>query len=169
MTFTFKSLTLPSMKVCSHCKAGETDTVFYPYNKWVCKNCLAVQNKKKYEAKKHTAEYKEKHAKYNLAHYHKNKDAYNKRAKKYRESDNGKKKRKEYILKNKDKIMQQESVVKRKYHDKNKDSVSDRYALNLLKTQGNKNPGKEEIEIKKAKVLLSRIKKKIHEQSKKHG
>jgi len=125
--------------------------------------CLSAQRKVRYLSVKDTEEYKKKHAAQNLKHYHENKDSYKIRAKKYRESENAKTIRKEYIQKNKDKIYSQESVCKRKYHEKNRDSLTDKYAINILKTQGIKNPTKEHIEIKKVKCLISRIKKKIND------
>jgi len=68
-----------------------------------------------------------------------------------------------YYQKNKEKIYSQENVCKKKYHEKNRDSVTDQYAANLLRTQGVRNPSNEQIEIKKVKCLISRVKKKLNE------
>lgn len=151
------------MSICSKCNIDKNVDDYYKSNKWVCKSCLSAQRKDRYLAVRDTEEYKKKHAAQNLNHYHKCKDSHKARQKKYRESENGKEVRKSYIQKNKEKIYSQESVCKKKYHEKNRDSVTDQYAANLLRTQGVRNPSNEQIEIKKVKCLISRVKKKLNE------
>lgn len=152
------------MKACSRCNVEKNSGQFYPSNQRVCKNCLATQMRERYLKIKDTPEYKRKHAAQNKAIYHRDKEKFNKRQKIYRDSEQGKATRKKYIEKNKEKLYKQEFITKKRHRDKNKEALSDTYAVHLLKTQGNKTPTQNDIEIKKAKVLLSRIKKKIREQ-----
>lgn len=105
--------------------------------------------------------FKKEHSGWENKRYHRKRDEINAKAKVRRQTPAYKKMMKEYRQRNKKKIATQEEITKRRYHEKNKNSITDKYVKNLLRTQGNRNPTAEQIEIKRGEILLARIKKKI--------
>lgn len=106
-------------------------------------------------------DFKKKHANRENKRYHRNKDWIADKMKKKRQTPEYKQNRKNYIEKNKEKIAKQEIITKRKYHEKNRDALTDVYIINLLRNQGTVNPTAEQIELKRAKILIKRIKEKV--------
>jgi len=166
---------LPTSKQCTKCKKdkqqqhfrirhqkGKTGTTYYLNP--TCLSCDRQYARDKHKRDRATEEGKKKHNNWANQRYHRRRDEMVEKAKEYRNSEQGRQTRKAYIKKNKNKIYEQEVVCKKKYHEKNRDSISDRYALNLLKTQGYSESEitSELIEIKKAEILIHRLKTKIN-------
>lgn len=78
-------------------------------------------------------------------------------------------KMKEYRENNKQKIYQQEVITKKRYHEKNRDAVTDEYVIGRLIQQGYKREEctPELIELKRVKILKKRLKNKIAKLKKK--
>lgn len=160
-----------------------------------CKKCDAALAKKYYDKKKNDPSFKErnilrvkrytasnfdeikrrrklpeylkKHAGWALKRYYKVKDFVAAKMKVKRQTPEYKAKMAEYRKKNKEKIYQQEVITKKRYHEKNKSLLTDKYIINLLKTQGATAITPDLIELKRVKVLKHRIKiellkKKLH-------
>lgn len=119
----------------------------------------AKSNPDKIKSRKQTEEFKKKHSELEGKRYHRMKDIINAKLKEKRKNPILKQKRREYIKKNKAKIFKQEVITKKRYHEKNKSLVTDVYTINILRGEGKLNPSREEIDIKKAKILTWRIKK----------
>lgn len=156
------------MKVCSKCKCEKDDSEFrvrfsirktkkYFYLNPTCKKCdskIALDN---YKKKINNPKYKLKILEQSRIRYHKHREVRIENARKYRITTSAKKNRKQYIEKNKDKIYQQEVLCKRRYHEKNRDEISDVYCISRLRQQ-NKDITPENIEIKRVEILKKRIK-----------
>lgn len=117
--------------------------------------------------RKHTKEFREKHAKWNMDSYHRVKDVVAAKMKVKRQTPEYKEKMRAYRERNKERIYQQEVITKKRYHEKNRDTISDKYIINQLVNQGYgtkeqviKNP--DLMEFERAKILLHRLKNQLH-------
>lgn len=122
------------------------------------KNCDQIKERRR------DSKYLAKHNEWEKARYVRKKDQIKAKSKEKRKHPEYKKKMREYRQKNKEKIFQQELATKRRYHEKNKKGITDKYVRNQLRQVGNLNPTPEEIEIKRAQILIFRIKEKIDAQ-----
>ncbi len=156
---------------CKKCDA-EMASIYYHKHKndpaFKQKNCIrakqyAEKNIDQIKTRKATPEFKTKHAEHNLKSYHKVKDLISAKMKHKRQTPEYKAMMRDYRNRNKDKIFKQEKVTKLRYHEKNRDDITDAYVINLLRGQGIINPTAEQIEIKRAEILLLRIKKIVHQ------
>lgn len=153
-------------KLCTKCgKPGKfrirTDKRCNPvsiYEQIVCMACEATEQRERSRIYRSTEEGRKKHNAHANKMYQKHRDKIKKKMKAYRDSKHGKAVRKAYIEKNKDKIFKQEQVTKLRYHEKNKNAITDKYATNLLKTQGATVIDKDAIAQKKKQVATHRIK-----------
>src|ERR1035437_8975402 len=156
------------------CKQCDNELAHIYYNKH--KDEVAFKNKNSERVRRYaqsnveniklrhkTSEYLKKHNQWAKKWYYKMKDVINAKAKTKRETPEYKAYVVAYRERRKDRIYKQEVVSKKRYHEKNRDAITDRYAINLLRTQGygtveeiENNP--ELIEIKRSEILLSRIK-----------
>lgn len=117
-----------------------------------------------------TAEYLIKHNSWEKKRYEKYSDFINERSRLRRKTKEYKKSMKEYRKKNKDKIYIQEVVTKKRYHEKNRDLITDKYCLNLIRSNEGFTKGeitKEMIEVKRNQILLWRIRMEILNKKKK--
>ena len=156
---------------CRQCER-EIAKIYYDKNgsnlEFKKKNCerakrYAEANIEDIKLRKQTIEFKKKHAELNNKSYHKNKEIISERTKIYRTTDHYKELRKSYRQKNKDKIRKQETVCKKRYHEKNRDELTDKYVLRLITTQGycDKNTLLNNPSIIQAKKLQILIKRKL--------
>lgn len=99
------------------------------------------------------------------AYHHDNREEVLKKAKVYRDKPSSKKKMRQYRKKNKKKIHAQEVITKRRYHEKNRDALTDKYITSLFRTQGKLNPSAGQIERKRVEILIFRLTKKINDVS----
>jgi hypothetical protein len=167
---------LPTSKQCTKCKKdkqqqefrirhqkGKTGTTYYLNPS--CLECDRQYGRDKHKRDRATEDGRNKHNNWAKQRYHRRRDEMVQKAKEYRESEMGRETRKSYIKKNKNKIYEQETVCKKKYHEKHRDGITDRYAINQLRGQGYKGEeiSAELIEIKKAEIQIHRLKLKINE------
>lgn len=116
--------------------------------------------------RKDNPEYKKKKNEWELGRYYRKREEINAKQREKRKTPEFKAYMKAYRERRKEIIYQQEVITKKRYHEKNKTRLTDRYIVNLLRTQGYGTPeelfkNKELISTKKTKVLIARIKKLI--------
>lgn len=164
---------------CRKCE-GEIATEYYKKNKvkpeFKKKNVervreYAKKNIDQIKSRRSTEEWRKKKAGWELDRYYRKRDEINEKQREKRKTPEYKEKMKAYRLKNKEKIQAQEVVTKKRYQDKHKTRLTDRYIVNLLRTQGYGTPeelfaNKDLIGIKRTKVLIVRINKLIKTLSK---
>lgn len=126
----------------------------------------ANKNPEKIRAFRSTQGYKKKHNELEKKRYNSKREEINAKQKLKRQTDKYKKMMREYRLKNKEKIYQQDILTKKKYHEKNRDLITDIYCVRKLKEQ-NIQPTTENIELKRVQILIARLKKKISNNKKK--
>lgn len=90
-------------------------------------------------------------------YYKRNKSEVIKRRKQIRVTADYKNYVREYRKRNKDKIYNQEKICKQRYHEKNRDSISDQYVINLLNNQGLSVVLPELIKLKRLQIIAKRI------------
>lgn len=125
------------------------------------------KNSDEIKRRRQKPEYKKKHAALNMKSYYRNRDLVNAKQKFKRQSPKYKAMMKAYRQKNKAKIHAQEVITKRRYHEKNRDAVTDTYVKGLLMTQTgiarNEIPP-QLVKLKKIQILGERIiKQKLNE------
>lgn len=168
------------MKTCKRCGIEQDDDQFkdkssvtngkrYHYKIGVCRLCINAESSAYFRKQRTTEDGRQKYNAKAREMHEKHRDKILIKQKEYRSTPEYKSKRKAYIEKNKEKIRQQGIECKRKYHEKNRDEITDKYVVNLLRTQGYGKPedlikNKELIEIKRSEIILSRIKAEIYEQ-----
>lgn len=113
-----------------------------------------------------TPEFKKKKNEWELKRYHKKKDEINAKLREKRKTAGYKKYMKAYRKRNKAKIFKQEVITKKRFHEKNRDAVTDTYCINLMRAQGIEITP-QTIEIKRTQILLSRLKDKVAGRDKK--
>lgn len=113
----------------------------------------------KIKARRSTEEYRKQHNQWELNRYHLKKDEINARQREKRKTPEYKAYMKEYRAKNKERIYQQEVITKERYHEKNKKQLTDKYIIRLFLSNGFPYPTPIEIEMKRAEVLISRLRK----------
>ena len=166
-----------SEKICSRCKKPKSikkcfrfrvDNRRKPPLKYynnVCRDCEREDSKRYYKKESSTEAGRKKINASALKRYHERyRDKQLVEMKKKRGTSKYKKYIKSYRERNKEKIARQEEITKRRYHEKNRDKVTDKYCENLLRTQGVRSEQitPEMIELKRSQVLLSRIKEKVN-------
>ena len=138
---------LPENKECSHCNILKPKDEFrtrwerrvepaFPYLNNTCKKCDTELTHLAHKTRRKTPEGKEKNRKWAKASYYNRRQKAIEYMKKTRQTEEYKKRRKDYIEKNKSKIYKQELITKRRYHEKNRDNLTDVYISNQLKSQG---------------------------------
>ena len=169
-------------KCCKRCKVVKSGTNFrirtearrgghFKYLNNTCRECDNKITRERWNTIKDRPEEIAKNRKRSNEYREKNKEKVLEKNKIRRQSEYHKVNRRKYIERNKEKIYAQEVITKKRYHEKNRDAITDKYAFNLLRTQGiidkdiaKKHP--EIIEVKKAQLLLQReIKKMKNEKS----
>jgi len=160
---------LTEKKVCTRCKNEKVAKAFRvrvkngnSYLNSTCKKCESELAMICHNKKKNDPEFKKKNAERSKKYVIEHSDEVRAKRKTYRQTPAYKKMMKEYRQRNKHKIYLQEIVTKSRYHEKNRDPITDKYVINILRTQGIRNPSPEVIEIKRSQILLARIKKKIN-------
>lgn len=159
-------------KICSRCHIEKGKEHFrirmekratppFRYLNNTCRACDAEITRLTYKEWRKTPEGRKINQERARAFYKKWKDRIKIKMKEKRKTDEYKRKVKAYRMRNKEKIAKQEVITKRRHHEKNKEQISDAYVLQRLKQDGNNNPTAEEIEIKRSKILIHRIKQKI--------
>lgn len=106
-------------------------------------------------------ERKKKKAQIEMKRYKKMRDVICARQKIKRQTPEYKKMMKEYRENNKEKIYEQEVVTKKRYHEKNRDSITDKYCIHQLRQQGISEITPELIEWERGQILVARLKKKV--------
>lgn len=129
-------------KNCTNCKKDKDVTDFrlrhdkrkgnYYYFNNHCKECENEKQKEYYEKAKNNENFKIKNRKRVKKYIEKNIDIVKEKTKKRRLGNKYRENRKQYILKNKDKIYEQEKICKLKYHNKNRDELTDKYIVRLI-------------------------------------
>ena len=138
---------IPDLKTCSRCKAkkGKSDfrvrvdkrsSPHFAYLNSTCLKCDAEKTAERSRLQRSTPEGRAMHNKWANEFHKRHREKCIELMKSRRGSDEYKKMMKEYRLKNKDKIYQQEVITKRRYHEKNRDAVTDAYVINQLVNQG---------------------------------
>lgn len=158
---------LPDFKVCCRCLIEKPKDCFrvrvqdkkYRYLNATCRQC--DNSIAKELTKKRSPEQKAKNAARTRAYYAARRDEHNAKQKEKRKTPQYKAYMKEYRRRRKEIIHEQEVITKRRYHEKNKNPITDKYVINRLGQEGIKNPTQEEIELRRAKILIHRIKQKI--------
>lgn len=136
------------MKICSKCNI-EKD--YSEFGRWKhCKTCLAKIQRERTIKERLTPEGKEKHNKWANEFYKRHRDKCVLYMRKRRKTKDYKEKMHSYRKQKKDIIYNQEVITKKRYHEKNRDTISDRYIVHLLSTQGY---GKPEHLIKEKELL----------------
>lgn len=157
-------------KICSRCKVGKdlsefrmrydkrgkgSKSLVYPNN--TCRKCDTEIQNKYYFKHKDTPGFLEKWINKSREYYSANREKIKEKMKLKRQTPEYKAMMKAYREKNKEKIYKQELVTKQRYHKKNRDNITDTYAINILKNN-KKEVNEESIEIQKNKILIHRIK-----------
>lgn len=125
------------------------------YRNNVCLSCEAAAQRARYEKQKNDPVYKAKHAVWALAAHKKYREKNIARMKIKRGTPEYKKYMRAYRDRNKDKIFQQEVITKKRYHEKNRDALTDVYISGLLKCSG-KEISNEAIQEKREKIIEQR-------------
>lgn len=162
------------MKVCSRCNIEKDDSEFRMrhdkrnggsfYLNNTCKKCDAEITRLSYREWRKTPEGKKINRERAKAYYKRERDKVKRKMKQKRQTPEYKAKNREYRNRNKEKIHGQEIITKKRYHEKNKKQITDKYVKQQLRQDGNYNPTPEEIEIKRSKIIIHRIKEKIDSQ-----
>ena len=150
------------MKKCNRCKVEKKDSDFrirtsrykesvYEFLNNTCKQCDAELSGQYYH-KNRTPEMLAKNASRVKKYNSENKDKIRIRQKKKRSTPEYKAYMKKYREKRKQVIYQQELITKKRYHEKNRNEISDKYAIRLLKQSGNTSPSQDDVEIKKIQI-----------------
>jgi len=129
------------------------------YRVGTCKECEKKAAKEYHNQIKDTEGFKEKKRQYAMNRYWRRRDELILKQREARKTKRHKENRKAYIQKNKDKIYLQEVVTKKRYHEKNRDALTDVYIINLFLSNGKPHPTPLQIEIKRSEILIQRIKK----------
>lgn len=163
------------MKFCSRCHIEKPESDFrvrvekrsdppFSYFNNTCRACDAEITRAAWAEKRKTPEGRKKNCESARKAYRKRREKVKAQMKKKRQTPDYKEKMREYRRKNKEKIFSQEVATKKRYQEKHKSQITDKYVIGKLREQGNLNPTEEEIEIKRAKILIHRIKEKIDSQ-----
>lgn len=160
------------MKICSRCKANKEDSEFRikhdkrvgkerSYLNNTCKKCDSEISTATYYSKKHDLEFMKKWAKKTRDYNSKNREIIRQKQKVKRQTPEYKEMMRKYRAKNKEKIHKQEVITKKRYHEKNRDGITDKYVIGQLASQEildretiKKYP--EIIEAKRIQLLISR-------------
>lgn len=157
------------MKICGRCHIEKEDSGFrvrmrdrkYPYLNSICRKCEAEIALVYHREKRKDPYYKAKNAAKTRAYYAARREEHNAKQREKRKTPEYKAYMKAYRERRKDIIREQEVVTKKRYHEKNKNLVTDKYVICRLRQQGIDNATKDHIEIKRAEIIMARIKKKI--------
>lgn len=161
------------MKICSRCHIEKEDYEFRVredkrytpvliYLNNTCKICDAELQRDRVRKQRSTPDGKKRHNKWAKEFHKRHREEILKKMCERRKTPEYKAYMKEYRKKRKDIIYEQEVITKKRYHEKNRDNLTDRYAINLLRTQGygaseEIEKDKEFIDLKKSQVLRKRI------------
>lgn len=159
------------MKVCSRCHTEKADSEFRMrhdkrkggsfYLNSTCRKCDAEITRLSYREWRKTPEGRKINRERAKTYYHREKEKVRQKMKEKRQTPEYKAKIREYRDRNKAKIFSQEVITKKRYQEKHQSQISDKYILGKLREQGNLTPTADEIEIKRAKILIHRIKEKL--------
>lgn len=160
------------MKLCSRCKIEQPEYNFrfryekrgkyskqFKYLNNTCRKCdVEIQNKNYFKNKDNSefiSKWREKSRKY----YHSNKEKCAEKAKIYRSKN--KDKRKAYDKDHAEKISSQHKIAAKRWHEYQRDNVTDVYCVNLIRSQNGgkekcKSITKEMIEQKRIQILIKR-------------
>lgn len=168
------------MKLCSRCNIEKDDSAFrvrtdkrrnppLVYLNNTCYDCDAETQRERVRKQRQTPEGRKKHNQWANKSYHRHRDDRVRKMREKRKTPEYKAKMKEYRENNKQKIYQQEVITKKRYHEKNRDAVTDEYVIGRLIQQGYKREEctPELIELKRVKILKKRLKNKIAKLKKK--
>lgn len=159
---------LPDYSNCSSCKEFIPVTCFrlriekralipFQYVNNVCLKC-ETKKQKEYRAKKNNdLLFQERRKEESRKYAAKNRFRLILKFRNRRKTPEYKKYMADYRLKNKCKIYNQEVITKQKYHEKNRDSLSDVYCINQLRTQGITNPSRDQILEKRKSIQNYRL------------
>lgn len=165
------------MKTCSRCKKRKKDSKFRmrkekrrggcSYLNNICKKCEGEVSNQNYFAHKDDPEWMEKWRQKSMEYSRAHREQVNQRQKLKRATAAYKKMKLEYRKKNKEKIARQEVITKRRYHEKNRDGLTDKYivarmGLTIKDLPLIKETMPELLELKRAQIKLTR-------EVKKHG
>lgn len=128
-------------KLCSRCKAVKLTGEFSikldkrdgvsRFNS-VCKMCAAALRREYYKKIKHNEDFiiknRDRVKRYRLE----NIDVVREKDQARRQTESAKENRKKYIERNRAKIQAQEKIVKRRYHEKNRDQLTDMYVVQKI-------------------------------------
>lgn len=165
---------LPREKTCSRCNNVKAKTEFrvrwekrqvppFPYLNNTCKKCDAEIALENHYKNRRTPEGRKRNQESAKKAYKKRRDKAVEHMKKKRSTPEYKKMMRDYRQRNREKIQQQEIITKRRYHEKNRDAVTDAYVINNLRQKGIIEPSVEQMEMQRVKILTKRLKRKIHE------
>jgi hypothetical protein len=160
-------------KQCTGCKTIKAISDFrlrldkrsgkkYPNS--TCRDCDAVAARKYRESVRGIEDIEIKNRERAKDYYYENIGIVREKAQARRQEESYKQNRKKYIQKNKEKIIAQEKVCKERYHQKNRDELTDVYVGSKItsKTGLSRNEIPQElIELKRAQLELQRSVKKI--------
>lgn len=132
-----------------------------------CKKCDAEISNTHYFKNKDNPEFLENWKKKSRSYYAEHAEEIKAKRKLIRQTPEYKKMMKEYRERNKARIYEQEVITKRRYHEKNKNEISDKYIINQLVNQGygkkeDVSKNKDLIAYEKSKILLHRLKQQIY-------
>lgn len=155
-------------KICRNCNVEKCKTEFrirrkgkYSYLNNNCKKCDAELRMIYYHKIKADSNYREKERarvkKYRIEN--RGKCLVNEKIR--RQKDSYKTLMRDYRVKNKSKIFEMGKITKRKYHEKNRDAISNIYVISKLRNKGIEHPTVQQIEFKRLQILISRLKRKI--------
>lgn len=113
----------------------KNDPDFKKKNRERARNYI-VNNIEKIRIRKGTKDFLAKHAKWNKDSYNRMKDVVSAKMKVKRQTPEYKEMMRAYRARNKEKIFRQEVITKKRYHEKNRDGLTDQYIINQLNSQG---------------------------------
>lgn len=103
------------------------------YHNNTCKQCDAKKARIYYNENKNLNEFKEKAKNRSRKSYYKNRERNLVKQKEYRSKPKNKIARRDYVRQNSQKIKSQEIITKKRYHEKNRDGLTDTYVVKQLK------------------------------------
>lgn len=104
----------------------------YTYRLRTCMECEATAQRERYNKIKDIPEFKQLNRNRVNKYRVNNIDVIREKQQARRQTAHAKISRKNYIASNKDKIFKQEKICKKRYHDKNRDELSDIYVTSVL-------------------------------------